>query len=150
MKNLAFAGLAALGMIAGAPAQALEHRTIIDHPGGEIAADYRGNTQISTKQVGNAGPGGRASTLRCTWTVSLSVERIASAGSGLHATRSMTSQDALKGSHPGWCSYDGKAIERIVEARREVLRGAMLAMVAQDRETILAEAENARQRARAG
>ena len=149
MKNLAFAGLA-LCIFAAGPAYALEHRTTIDHPGGEIAADYRGDTRISTKQVGSAGPGGRASTLRCNWTVSLSVERIASAGTGLHATRSMTREEALKGSHPGWCSSGGNEVERIVQARREVLREAMLAMVAQDRETILAEAENARQRARAG
>ncbi len=150
MKRFAFAGLM-LGALIAAPAQALEHRATIEHPdAGPIAADYRGSTRIVEKQIGSAGPGGRASTLRCMWSVSLTVERTALEGSGMQASRSMKQENALKGSAPGWCSSNSKAIQRIVDARRDSLRQTMMAMVAQDRAVILAEADSAKSRASAG
>ena len=150
MKRFAFAGLM-LGALIAAPAQALEHQATIEHPDvGPIAADYRGAAKIVETQIGSAGPGGRTSTLRCKWTVSLTVERTAVAGSGMQASRSMMQENALKGSAPGWCSSSSKGIQRIVDAKRESLRQTMMAMVAQDRAVILAEADSAKSRASAG
>lgn len=150
MKCLAIAVLT-LGATFSVPVQALEHRETIDHPAaGPIAADYRGTTAIATAQTGTTGPGGRAATLRCNWSVSLTVERTAVAGSGLQASRAMTRDGALKGSLPGWCSSNGKEIGRIVEAKRATLREAMMAMVAQDRAVILVEADGVHRRAREG
>lgn len=147
MTRFALAGLV-LGAVMIVPAQALEHQTTITHPvAGQISADYRGSTHILSTQLGASGPGGRASSLRCTWSVSLSVERTALAGSALQATRTIRRNAALKGSLPGWCSSNRKGIERIVTAQRGVLREAMMAMVAQDRDKILAEAEAAQKRA---
>lgn len=150
MKRFAIVGVL-LGSFIAVPAQALEHQTTIEHPqAGPIAADYRGSTDIVQKQVGSAGPGGRQSTLSCRWSVSLTVERTALAGSGMQASRSMTHDKALEGSAPGWCSSSSKSIRRIVEARRDDLRQTMMAMVAQDRAVILAEADNARNRPSVG
>lgn len=86
--------------------------------------------------------------LRCQWALALTVKRIAV--SGMQASRSVTHENALKGSAPGWCSSNSKGIQRIVDARRDSLRQTMMAMVAQDRAVILAEADNAKSRASAG
>lgn len=142
MKKLAFAGLAA-ALALSAPALAMEHSTVIKHPVGPITADYTGATRVEMRQVGAVAGAGRASSLRCQWSVSLSVERQARVGAKLQAKRSMLRNDVITGSSPGWCSERGNGIDRVVEARRDDLRSAMMAMVAQDREVILVEAEGA-------
>lgn len=148
MKKLAFAGLMAAGL--ASPALALEHEVVIDHPAGTIAADYKGAVKIETRQVGAAGVAGRPSTLRCEWTASLSVERTARVGEALQTRRSMTREDVASGSRPGWCETSAKAIDRLVEARRDTFRSAMLELADQDRTAILAEAESAVRRGREG
>lgn len=149
MKTFAFAGIAA-GLAFSASAQAMEHKAVIEHPVGPIAADYTGATRVEMRQIGTAGAGGRPSSLRCQWSVSLSVQRHAQVGASLQAKRSMTRDDVLKGSSPGWCSERGSGIDRVVESRRDELRTAMMAMVAQDRDMILVEADNAHAEQRAG
>lgn len=149
MKKLAFAGLLA-GAFVASPAQALEHEVVIDHPAGTIAADYKGAVKIETRQVGTAGVAGRPSTLRCEWTASLSVERTAKVGEALQTRRSMQRQDVASGSRPGWCEASDAAIDRLVEARRDTFRAAMLELAEQDRTAILAEAESATARGREG
>ena len=143
---LLFAAAAALA----SPAMALEHEVVIDHAGGPIAADYQGSVTVETRQVGTPGVGGRVSTLACKWTASLNVERMAKVGDTVRSRRTMTRSDVAEGSRPGWCETNAKAIDRIVEARRETFRTAMLAMVEQDRSTILAEADSARNANREG
>ncbi|MCR9180544.1 MAG: hypothetical protein NXH71_09985 [Erythrobacteraceae bacterium] len=142
MKKLAFAGLA-IGMCFSAPALALEHEIVIDHPAGPIAADYEGSVRVETRQVGTAGVAGRPSTLRCQWSAALDLERTAKLGETLQTRRVMTRDDVASGSTSGWCSSSARTIDRLVEARRDSFRSAMLAMVEQDRTIILAEAENA-------
>lgn len=150
MNHFAFAGVMLSAMIA-TPVQALEHRNTIEHPNaGVISADYRGSTKIVERQVGSVGPGGRSTTLRCSWSVSMTIERTAFGRAGMQASRSITHDRVLTGVAPGWCSANSKGVQRIVEARRSHLRAAMMAMVAQDRAAILAEADSAQHRARVG
>ncbi|MBB4615823.1 hypothetical protein [Novosphingobium taihuense] len=149
MKTLAYAGFAA-ALAFSAPAVAMEHTTVIEHPAGPITADYAGATRVEMKQVGTVAGAGRASSLRCQWSVSLSVERQAQVGANLQAKRSMLRNDVITGASPGWCSERGNGIDRVIEARRDDLRSAMMAMVAQDRAVILVEAEGAHARQRAG
>lgn len=149
MKTTAFAGMVAMAALA-TPVQAMEHKTVIEHPAGQIAANYTAASRIEMQQVGMAGGAGRPSSQRCVWTVSLSVERDANVGGKLQAKRSMTRTNVLRGSAPGWCSERGSGIDRMVEARRDELRGAMMALVAQDRDIIVAEADNAHAKAREG
>jgi hypothetical protein len=149
MKPRTLAALA-IGMLAAAPALALEHRAVIEHPEGPISADYTGSTMIEVKQVGSIGTPGRTGSLRCDWSVSLSVERKASAGTAHTSHRSMVRGDVLKGSSPGWCSDKSGAAEKAIAARRETLRDAMMTMVAQDRAMILVEADGMRAKAREG
>lgn len=150
MKRFAFNGFV-LGALIAAPALALEHKTTIDHPEvGPISADYRGSSVIVVKQVGSTAPGGRAGTLLCQWSVSLTVDRTAVAEAGMQATRSMTQGNALTGSMPGWCSSNRQGIERIVEAQRDTLRDKMMAMVVQDRAVILAKTSAVKSRGNIG
>lgn len=148
MKKFVLAGL--LGAAIAAPAAALEHEVVIDHASGPIAADYKGSVTIETNQVGTAGVAGRPSTLRCNWTATLNVERVAQVGETLRSQRTLTSEDVASGSRPGWCETSAKAIDRLVDSRNEQFRTAMLALVEQDRSTILAEAESAKGNTRGG
>ena len=68
----------------------------------------------------------------------------------MQSRRSMTRDDVATGSSPGWCSTQEKSIDRLVEARRDTFREAMLALVAEDRGAILAEADSARAADREG
>ena len=149
MKKIAFAGLV-LGISLAAPAAALEHEVVIDHPVGTIAADYEGAVRVDTRQVGTVAAAGRQSTLRCRWTASLTVERNAKLGEVLNSRRSMTRDDVASGSKPGWCSTHDKSIDRLVEGQRDTFREAMLALVAEHRRVILAEADSARVAGREG
>ncbi len=140
MRKFALAGVA-LSVALSSPALALEHEVVIDHEGGAIAADYKGSVTLETRQVGTAGVAGRPSTLRCNWTASLNVERVAQVGESLRSQRLLTSANVASGSRPGWCETNANAIDRLVDSRKETFRTAMLALVEQDRGTILAEAE---------
>ena len=146
MKKFVLAGV--LGAALASPAVALEHEVVIDHDGGPIAADYKGSVTIETTQVGTAGVAGRPSTLRCNWTASLNVERVAQVGESLRSHRTLTSEDVASGSRPGWCETHAKAIDRLVDSRSDTFRTAMLALVEQDRGAILAEAESAQNSSR--
>ena len=149
MKKFVLAGLVASATLA-TPALALEHEVVIDHEAGPIAADYKGSVSIETTQVGAAGVAGRPSTLRCNWTATLNVERVANVGDSRRSQRSLTSEDVASGSRPGWCETSAKAIDRMVDTRSDRFRTAMLALVEQDRSTILAEAESASDNIRGG
>lgn len=142
MKRFVLAGLALSAGVA-APAFALEHEVVIDHVSGPIAADYKGAVTIETTQVGAAGVAGRPSTLRCNWTASLNVERVAKVGESLRSQRSLTQDDVASGSRPGWCETQTKAIDKLVDSRSDRFRTALLALVERDRAQILAEAEGA-------
>ncbi|MBU7581000.1 MAG: hypothetical protein KAF27_11120 [Porphyrobacter sp.] len=141
MKYRVLAGLA-LGLGLASPALALEHEVVIDHVTGPIAADYRGSVTVETDQVGTAGAPGRPSTLRCNWTAKLNVERVARVGETLRSQRSLTQDHVASGSRPGWCETNARAIDKLVDSRRDTIRTAMLALVEQDRATLLAEADN--------
>jgi hypothetical protein len=139
MKKFALAGL--LGAVLASPAIALEHEVLIDHEAGPIAADYKGSVTIETTQIGTPGVPGRPSSLACKWSATLNVERVAKVGDVLQSHRSLTSDDVANGSRPGWCGASTKAIDKLVDARIDRFRTAMLALVEQDRAAILAEAE---------
>ena len=147
MKKLVMSALALAAGIA-APAAALEHEVVIDHADGPIAADYKGTVTVETRQVGSAGAPGRPSTLACRWTARLDVERVASVGEVFRSQRILTRDKVASGSRPGWCETQARAIDRIVEARRDTMRSAMLALVEQDRAALLAEADSTTSRTR--
>jgi len=142
MMKHALAG-AVLAASVAAPAFALEHDVVIDHAAGPIAAGYRGTVTIDTKQIGSVGAAGRPSSLRCQWSASLNVERVAKVGSALSSRRTLSSADVTSGSMPGWCPTNPEAIDKLVDARDARLRAAMLALVEQDHAALVAEAETA-------
>lgn len=140
MIKRAFVG-AALAVSIASPALALEHEVVIDHAAGPIAADYRGSVKIETRQIGTAGVSGRPSTLRCQWTASLNVERVAKVGAALQSRRTLTSDDVAGGARAGWCPSNPDKLEGLIDVRSDEIRSALLAIVEQDREAILAEAD---------
>ena len=149
MRCNAVAAFAAMMAVSG-PAQAMEHRSAIDHPHGPIAADYAGTPHVSMRQVGSAGVGGRQDTLRCRWTISLTVEWHALLGSGHVARRTLPRGDVIGGTTPGWCPPGEHFAERIAARHRHALHAALMAMVEQDRALILAEADSMLKASRGG
>ena len=149
MKKLALAGVVIATCLAS-PAFALEHEVMIEHPAGPIAADYDGTVKVETRQVGTAGVAGRPSTLRCNWIASLSVERTAIVGESLQSRRTLTQDNVARGSKTGWCATRTKAIDDLVDAKRDEFHTAMLALVEQDRTALLAEADSLRASNREG
>ncbi|MCX9148538.1 hypothetical protein [Erythrobacter sp. WG] len=145
MKKFVLAGLA-FGAGLASPALALEHEVVIDHAAGPIAADYRGAIKVETKQVGAAGVAGRPSTLRCQWTASLDVERVAKVGTVLNSRRTLSSDDVAGGSRPGWCPTAPEALDNLVDARSDKVRAALMALVEKDRAALVAEADTATNR----
>lgn len=141
MNKCALAAAAA-ALVMCAPAQAMEHKTTIDHAVGPIAADYTGSTRVAMEQVGSAGAAGRPSSLSCRWTVSLAVDRHARLGSGHQARRSLVRSDVVKGSTPGWCPDREYGAERIAARHGKDIHAALMALVEQDRALILAEADS--------
>jgi len=137
---------AALAAVLATPALALEHEVVIDHAAGPIAADYRGSIRIETKQVGTAGVAGRPSTLRCQWTASLDVERIAKLGAAMQSRRTLTREDVATGSQPGWCPTGAGALDKLVDARAPKIRTALMALVEKDRAALIAEADTSANR----
>ncbi|MFM7348675.1 MAG: hypothetical protein ACKO01_04225 [Erythrobacter sp.] len=142
MMKRALAGAVLAGLLA-TPALALEHEVVIDHAAGPIAADYRGSVRIATKQVGTAGVAGRPNTLRCQWSASLDVERVAKVGAALRSQRTLTSADVANGSRAGWCPSDPATLDKLVDARSPKMREALMALVEQDRALLVAEADTA-------
>ncbi|MFM7378382.1 MAG: hypothetical protein ACKO1O_09700 [Erythrobacter sp.] len=142
MKKFVMSGLVLVASLV-APAYALKHEVVIDHAEGPIAADYKGTVRIETRQVDAAGVAGRPSTLSCQWTARLDVERVAKVGSAMSSWRTLTSGDVASGARPGWCPSNPEAIAKLVDARGERVRSALLALVEQDRAALVAEADTA-------
>ncbi len=140
MMKRAFVG-AVLAACAASPAFALKYDLVIDHAAGPIAADYRGEVTIETKQVGTVGVAGRPCTLRCQWTASLNVQRVGKLGAALSSRRTLTSEDVTSGFKPGWYPVNPAALDKLVDARDARFQAAMLELVAQDRAALLAEAD---------
>lgn len=139
MTKLSLPALA-LALCLAAPAAAFEHEVVIAHPEGPIAADYAGSVKVETRQLGTAAAPGRQSTLRCQWSASLDLERTAKVGETLQTRRAMRADDVVSGATPGWCRNSAKVIDQLVAAQRDRFHAAMLALVEQDRNALLAEA----------
>ncbi|MES2271995.1 MAG: hypothetical protein V4533_14015 [Pseudomonadota bacterium] len=140
MTSVIVAGLS-LGLLAAASSAAAEHRVQIDHRSGAVDAHYRGNVDVSHKQIGSAAPGGRASSLRCAWTAKISVNREARHASGAVMTRAFESDTIVKGSRPGWCSTNTAAIAQDVALRTDDIQRHLLAAAEKDHAVLTAEVE---------
>lgn len=138
MTRTMLAGLL-LGVTAAAPAAAMEHSERIEHHSGAVDAEYRTTTAIAYDQVGMVAPGGRPSSLRCKWSVDLTVERAARHASGSTMARAISRDNVIEGSRPGWCRTQRESIAREVAQRTDELRSHMLAVAQEDRTVLGAE-----------
>ncbi|QCI92567.1 hypothetical protein [Novosphingobium sp. EMRT-2] len=145
MKALWIAGLlsgAGLATPAVATAQvAPDHVEHIEHRGGIVEARYQVVTQTVQRQVGAPGPGGRMASLRCVWSVDLTVRREARLPSGALASRQLERPRVLTGTRAGWCKGQESAIAGEVARRTDRLRAEMLAAAQEDRQEVIADAE---------
>jgi hypothetical protein len=120
-------------------ALSVDHASRVDHHSGPVDARYRGDVKIRQQQVGAAGPGGRPSTLRCTWAGDMTIAREARSSAGAIMSRVVTRDAVLTGSHVGWCGSQGKAIAAQVAARRDMLDRHIQAVAQEDHQVLRAE-----------
>ncbi len=127
-----------LGLLLAAPASEIAHSMRIDHATGPVHAEYRMRVDVRHEQLGVAGPGGRASTLRCRWQADLVVDRQARHAAGT-LRRDLRQEGVAAGSRPGWCTTNRAGIARDVARATQDMRGAVAALAGQDAEMLRAE-----------
>lgn len=142
MRMLAFAPLA-IGLFLVAPANAMEHQLTMESAAGRIAAEYKGTVKVATKTVGTVDIPGRTNTQSCRYAISLEVERAASIGNELELRRTMVRDDVISGMISGRCETRQEWIKSRVEREQERLQVALMKVVEQDKQTLLAEASAA-------
>ena len=149
MTYLLAAGLM-LGLTAAWPGTTVEHSTRIDHHSGPVDVRYRGDIRIDQKQVGSVAPGGRPSTLRCTWQANMAVTRDAKAAAGTMMSRQFVRESVASGSRVGWCGTNRTAIAREVAARTRNLDRHMMEVAQEDRDVLHSELDRLHGSARVG
>lgn len=117
--------------------EAIEHRVVVPHPAGEVAATYRARVAIETRTLGANTPN-RPSRQICRWTAGVVVERALDGGV---APRIVASDRTLRGSRPGACEAARPAIETEVAARSPAVRDRLIAAAEADRTTLVAEVQ---------
>ncbi len=127
-----------LGLLLSAPASEITHSVRIDHVAGTVHADYRMRVDVRHEQLGVAGPGGRASTLRCGWKADLVLDRQARHAAGT-LQRALRQEGVASGSRPGWCTANRAAIAQDVARATQDVRGEVEALARQDAEALRAE-----------
>ena len=126
---------ALLQAAAGTPA----HSVQIDHNGQPVDVTYRSDVSVTHRQVGAAGAPGRPNTLRCTWKAAIDVHREARHPGGLTMARTISADTPVSGSRNGWCATQRDAIAADVAQRSGAIRDHLLAVAAEDHQTLRAE-----------
>ncbi len=138
----------AAGLLLGTPVATDAHRVEMDHKGQRVDVTYRSDVAVKHKQIGSAGPGGRASTLQCAWKANVSVQREARSAAGHVLSRTISSDTPIEGRRAGWCSGQREAIAQEVAARSDTVRDHLLAIAEKDREALALELDRAHSPAR--
>lgn len=139
-----------LGVAMAAPDGGMAHSARIDHHSGAVQSDYTANVQVTHRQVGAVGAGGRPSTLRCVWRAGLVVERQARHASGSTLARSFSHDEVIEGSRPGWCSAQRAAIAAEVASRNDALQARLVQLAQEDHAVLHAEIDRMHGTAQAG
>lgn len=129
-----------LGLLLSTPTSEIAHSVRIDHEAGPVHAEYRMRVDVRHHQLGVAGPGGRASTLRCRWEADLVVDRQARHAAGT-LQRELRQESVAAGSRPGWCTANRAAIAKDVASATADMRGAVEALAGKDAEMLRAEVD---------
>lgn len=132
----------AIALAALSGAGDLEHRISVAHRGGDVAAVYRANVEIETRQRGISPPN-RPSTAQCHWQATVSVDRVLEGPSGASPARAVASDRSISGHQPGNCTSARGAIERQVAERSPEVRDHLIAVAEADRRDLVAELDAA-------
>ena len=110
----------------------------------QVQLDHRGQrVDVTHRQIGAVGAPGRPSALRCAWQASVAVQREARHPAGHVLARTVSAEQPLTGSRPGWCATQKDAIARDVAARSDTVREHLLAVAARDQDALVAELDAA-------
>lgn len=149
MINTIAAGLA-LALTAQAPDTTGEHSTRFEHPLGTVEVQYRGDVRVVQKQVGSVAPGGRPSTLRCSWTAQLAVNREARTAMGRMTSRQFIHESIASGSRVGWCRTNKTSISKELAKQTQDLRKNLVEVAEKDRPALIAEIDRLHEKRPAG
>lgn len=117
------------------------HSVPVQHGNGQAMAVYHAAPTVTTRQVGMSA-GTRMSTVRCDWTADIGVERhLSYPGREATSVRKLAAMKALKGSRPGDCTANRRAIDREIAARSDAINAHLVAVAEQDQRELRAEIE---------
>ena len=139
-----------LGVAMAAPDGAMVHSARIDPRSGAVQSNYTADVQVTHRQIGTVGAGGRPSTLRCLWRAGLVIERQARHASGSTLARSFAHDKVIEGSRPGWCSGQKSAIAEEVASRNDALQARLVQLAQEDHPVLHAEIDRMHGTAQAG
>jgi hypothetical protein len=115
------------------------HSVQLDHRGAAMQVTYDAKVKVHRKQIGMSPPN-RMSTARCTWAATVAVERRMP---GAAVARTVSSEKALKGSRPGDCATNRRAIDQEVASRGDEVQAHLAAVADRDRHQLMAELDAA-------
>lgn len=133
----------AIALAALSGAGDLEHRVTVAHGSGDLAAVYRANVAIETRQRGISPPN-RQSTAQCHWKAVVSVDRTLEGSATTSPARAVATDRSIGGQRPGNCVAARSAIEREVAERTPAVREHLIAVAEADRRNLVAELDAAR------
>jgi hypothetical protein len=102
-------------------------------------ATYVARPNVTTRQIGMAA-GPRTSTMRCTWTADITVERRLGDASAADA-RDVAATKTLNGSRHGSCIANRKAIDQEIAAKAPEINAHLLAVAERDQRQLRTEIE---------
>jgi hypothetical protein len=133
-----FTLLAAAALAQAAPA-GWTHAVPVAHGDGRATATYRAVPDISTRQIGMTA-GTRPSSVRCTWTAEIAVERaLVHPGTGASSVRQLAAPKTFKGSRPGDCTANRQNIESDIAARSDAINAHLVRVAEADQRDLRAE-----------
>lgn len=135
--------LATLAAATLAPATPTEwtHIVPVAHAISKATATYVARPTITTRQIGMA-TGTRPSTVRCTWTADISVERrLGAPGAETGGVRGIASAKTFTGSRHGSCMNNRRAIDREIAALAPEINAHLLAVADRDQRELRSEIE---------
>jgi hypothetical protein len=130
-------------LLAAATGGPIEHRVAVAHRGGEIAALYRADVEIATRNRGAVSPRGQGAR-QCHWTATLNITRRLEGAP--QTERQIGSERVLSGARSGDCTAAAGAIRADIAARGATVREQLIAAAEADRGVLVAELEAAQPR----
>jgi hypothetical protein len=118
--------------------QPITHTVTVDHQNTPIAATYRADIDVRTRQIGLSA-GTRPSTARCVWTARVGVVRDLTPENGAPISRRLDEDKQFEGSRAGSCAATARQVETDLRATTPAVQAHVVQAAARDEQALRAE-----------